>query len=77
MKLTIALLATCMWAQQPDRQESVQSAREVRIFGIPVLKITNTRRGSASGDPKRGPKMIPVPRDPLAEQISAAKGKRK
>ena len=80
--LCLMLLALPLMAKEkpcllvPDRAETVIATREVKVLGIPWLKITVTRRGEAAGDPKRGPKMIAVPRDPLAEEIEAAKRKK-
>lgn len=80
MKPLLLLMAAAALAADkpaaPERQEHVTASREVRVFGIPILKITTKRSGAGTGDPKRGPKLIAVPRDPLAEEIEATKRKK-
>jgi hypothetical protein len=73
LALAVALSAADKPVPKPDREEQVVATREVRVFGLPFFKIITTRKGSAAGDPKRGPKMIPVPRDPISERIEAIK----
>ncbi len=73
LALLVSLSAAEKPVKQPDREEQVVATREVKVFGLPIFKIITTRKGSAAGDPQRGPKMIPVPRDPISERIEAIK----